>query len=321
MDHIGAMLAEYSELDGLEVDRAASSNPVGYYRLPCTYNTTAGKYGTLQILRTERYDTHELADLAGPELDVIDEKHDRIHVPMQDTDIIVLHNYYSVGLNRVMQLIKLRNLRDNEVGRETRNNLCFAVYNSLRMSFDHDEAMERLWAYNAGFKSPMTERELEHTICAAKRKGGYKYSNAKLIELLDITQEEQNAIGLHPFTGQYRPWSHSKPNASRDAARKALRDDRDHKVISMYQNGISQAETARQLGISRNTVARILKDWTAQNDIEMARENLLKNGSIYDCLIVRKEAAVSLEDGQSSPLPFQAVVVRSGLGQGPPDDS
>jgi len=321
MDHVGAMLAEYSELDGLEVDRAASSNPVGYYRLPCTYNTTAGKYGTLQILRTERYDTHELAELAGPELDVIDEKHDRIHVPMQDTDIIVLHNYYSVGLNRVMQLIKLRNLRDNEVGRETRNNLCFAVYNSLRMSFDHDEAMERLWAYNAGFKSPMTERELEHTICAAKRKGGYKYSNAKLIELLDITLEEQNAIGLHPFTGQYRPWSHSKPNASRDAARKALRDDRDHKVISMYQNGISQAETARQLGISRNTVARILKDWTAQNDIETARENLLKNGSIYDCLIVRREAAVSLEDGQSSPLPFQTVVLHPGLGHGPPDDS
>jgi len=206
---------------------------------------------------------------------------------MQECDIIVLHNNYSTGANRVMQLIKLRNLRNNEVGAETRNNLCFSVYNALRMSYDHDEAMERVRAYNEGFKRPMTERELEHTLCAAIRKEGYKYSNAKLIELLDITEEEQDIIGLHPFNGEYKPWSHAKPNATRDAVRKARKDDRNDKIIALYQAGVSQSETARRLGIGRSTVIRVLKDWIAQQEQKEAQEKLCQDGAIDDCLIVR----------------------------------
>jgi hypothetical protein len=135
-----------------------------------------------------------------------------------------------------------------------------------------------------------------------------------LIEFLEITQEEQDAIGLHPFTGQYRPWTHAKPNATRDAVRKARKEDRDGKIISMHRNGISQAETARTLGISRNTVARVLKDWkeeVAQKDLEIAQENLLNYGSIYDCLIdsaLPDAPFVSLGDGHSPALPARGLL-------------
>ena len=44
LDRFENMISEYSEMEGLEIDRAASSNVVGYYRLPCTYNTTTKKY-------------------------------------------------------------------------------------------------------------------------------------------------------------------------------------------------------------------------------------------------------------------------------------
>ncbi len=307
MDHIDAMISEYSELEALSVDRTASNNPVGYYRLPCTYNTAAKRYGNLQVLHFERYDTQELAKVISPLPGKRGSKR-KISppkaIPMQECDVIVLHNNYTTGANRVMQLVKLRNLRNNEVGSETRNNLCFSVYNALRMAYDHEETMLRLRAYNSGFKEPMTEAELAHTVCTAARKGGYKYTNAKLIEFLDITPEEQDAIGLHPFTGTYKPWGHTRPNATRDAVRKALRSDRDSKVIAMHQEGISQAETARKLGISRNTVAKILREWTAQNDIEIAQDKLLKYSSIYDCLLDSKgatEVAVSIEEGQPSP--------------------
>lgn len=262
MDHIEVMLNEYEEeLDGLEVDRGASSNPVGYFRLPCTYNTAAKRYSTLEILHSQRYDQRELTLLARPEVEAYYRKRTDVqeYVPLKRSDIIVLQNFYSTGLRRVMQLVKLRNLRDSEIGSETRDHLNFAVYNALRMTFDHEEAMERLKSYNEGFKQPMSDKELENCVVSAKKKAGYKYSNMKLIELLNITQEEQNAIGLHPFRGQYRPWSHTKPNASRDAARKAIREDRDNKILAMHQQGVSQAETARLLGIGKNTVGRVLK--------------------------------------------------------------
>ena len=235
--------------------------------------------------------------------------------------MVVLRNHYTSGANRVLQLVKLRNLRNNEVGSETRNNLCFSVYNALRMAYDHEEAMDRLRAYNSGFKEPMTETELEHTVCTAARKGGYKYTNARLIEFLEITPEEQDAIGLHPFTGVYKPWGHTKPNATRDAVRKALRSDRDSKVIAMHQEGVSQAETARILGISRNTVAKILRNQQSQNVIEIAQDMLFNYGSIYDCLLGSKGAsegvAVSIEDGQST----SPVVVYLDRFIDPPPDS
>lgn len=324
MDHIESMISEYSELDGLQIDRTASSNAVGYYRLPCTYNTQARRFGSLQVLHSKRYDTHELAEYISP----LPKKRGseckfgaQKPIPMQEGDVIVLHNNYTTGANRVMQLVNLRNLRNNDVGAETRNNLCFSVYNALRMSFDHEEAMARLQAYNRGFKQPMTEAEMQHTVCSAARKGGYKYTNSKLIEFLDITLEEQDAIGLHPFTGVYKPWSHTKPNATRDAVRKAIRDDRDAKIIAMHQDGISQAETARQLGVSRNTVARVLKDWTAQKDLEIAQENLLNSGSIYDCLLEEPSPAVSAGDGHYEYEEIISLPALVDLGKPPPASS
>ena len=185
--------------------------------------------------------------------------------------------------------------------------------------------MGRLKAYNSGFKEPMSNAELDATVCSAARKGGYKYTNAKLIELLEVTPEEQDAIGLHPFTGVYKPWNHAKPNATRDAVRKARKNGRDGQIISMHREGISQAETARQFKISRNTVARVLKQWreeVQEADLAMEQENLLNNGAIYDCLLVSSPAGgggVSSGEGPKVP-PLLTVIkgITPSTGDGPP---
>lgn len=258
MDHIELLLEEYSEeLNGLSLDRGASSNLVGYFRLPCTYNTKAKQYGSLEILHTNRYDQRELTRIEPPKVDKLPESNDQTsrYVPMLDSDRFILRNFQSVGVRRVIQLIKLRNLRNNDVGSETRNYFNFSVYNALRMSYDHRTAMVMLRSYNAGFKQPMTPRELQNCISSAIQKDGYSYSNTKLIELLEITSEEQEIIGLFPYAKKRR----SKSNASRDAARMALREDRDGKILELTEKGISQAETARLLGIGKNTVGRTLK--------------------------------------------------------------
>lgn len=260
IDYIASLLQNYEEeLVGLDVDNKASSNLVGCFRLPYSYNTTAKRHGSLEVLHTKRYDQRDLIRMESfrPTIKTSSKAaHSKPrYVPMLESDRFVVRNFESAGVRRVLQLIKLRNLRNKNVGVEDRNDFNFSVYNALRMTFDHDQAMVRLKAYNSGFKVPMTDRELENCICSAHDKGGYKYTNEELIRLLKITPEEQVVIGLFPVSNKYK----KKPNASRDEARRALKEDRDYKILEMVEKGISQAETARILGIGKNTVGRVLK--------------------------------------------------------------
>lgn len=286
--HIEGLLSEYSELDGLELDRGASINPVGYFRLPLTYNTKAKCYSSLEILHSERYDQRDLI-----RLETVDEPSETAkapkqqYIPMLDTDREALQNYRSAGVRRVIQLIKLRNLRDNTVGAEMRDYFNFSVYNALRMTFDHDEAMGRLYAFNEGFKKPMRKNELLNCISSAKYKEGYRYTNTRLIELLGITPEEQEAIGLLPYIQGQR----KKPNASRDEARRVLKEDRDNKILALVETGVSQAEVARRLGISKNTVGSVIKRAREEAQVDVqeveeiiekdAKKERPKNGSIH----------------------------------------
>lgn len=310
MNHIEDMLNTYSdELEGLSVDRGASSNPVGYFRLPCTYNTKSGSYGTLEILHSERYDQRVLTRLKAPEAEEkkVSKNATSTYIPMLQTDREVLKGYQTTGVRRVMQLIKLRNLRNNNAGSEMRDCFNFSVYNALRMTFDHNEAMVRVRKFNEGFKRPMRKRELENCVSTAKAKEGYRYTNAKLIELLEITPEEQEAIGILPSSERQAP----TPNASRDAARKALKEDRDYKILELAEKGVSQAETARILGIGKNTVGRVLKRMREENTKEHEentkkheiddKENRHQNGSIY--VLCEYRDGINSTSKYSSPYP------------------
>ena len=137
--------------------------------------------------------------------------------------------------------------------------------------------MVRLRQFNAGFKSPMTEKELQQTVCTAQRKAGYQYSNEKLIALLGITEEEQSVIGLFAVP-QHKAFI--RPNATRDEVRKARREGRDSKIVELHESGISQSEIARQLKINRKTVARVLKDFRASNEVEQTEETIDQGGNV-----------------------------------------
>ena len=297
--HIDRLIENYpEELEGLDVDSGASSNPVGYFRLPGSYNTKAQCYTSLAVLHDERYDQRELTKLEAPEIRVDENASTKSkYVPLLESDLQILQGYESTGVRRVIQLIKLRNLRDNKVGEETRDNFNFSIYNALRMNYDHDEAMERLRYFNMGFKEPMTEAELEICVCAAKTRGGYKYGYEKLVQLLKITKEEQQIIGLFPPRGYRR----SKPNASRDEARRTLKEDRDNKILALIEKGVSQAETARILNIGKNTVGRVLKRLrgVVENPVEnfhAEESGRHQNGSIFDTAPRDAESPYSIHE-------------------------
>lgn len=320
MECLWALVVEYSELEGLKVDSPSSSNAVGYFRMPYTKHTKRKRYTNVKILHAERFDLRNLINCVGVQNHPKADTSTETRVAMEINDLKLLQNYYAAGARRIAKLIKLRNYRNNAAGSETRNNFCFAVYNELRKSFSHEEAMARLRQFNAGFKKPMTEKELQRAVCTAQKKDGYQYSNEKLIALLEITEEEQAVIGLFAMP-QHKAFA--KPNATRDEVRRARREGRDAKIIQLHEAGVSQSEIARQLEINRKTVARVLKNYltmdvppTEEISVE-AEENLSQNGSINDCLLGEawitwdeEEEYVSVQGGQYNPAVNNTVPER-----------
>lgn len=261
-EKITAFLREYSELSLFHVDRAASQNPIGYFRLPGTYNTKSGTAVELLLCQDRQYSTHELLPLVKswpkepPSVHRLPE--DAFSGRYAEEDIFLLKDMKTTGFFRVRQMIQLRMLRNNAIGEETRNNLCLIVYNAMVRALGHDEAWEKLLAFNRGFKKPMTKRELHQTIDTSRRKNGYRFRNKTIISFLNITPEEQKAIGLYEPTAPYRELTRLSGHPSRKAAARTVKEDRNRKILSLSQQGMSRKEIAELLSIDRNTVAAVL---------------------------------------------------------------
>lgn len=262
---ISTMLQDYPDLSGFQVDGGASSNKAGYFRLPGTMNTLAKRQVLIKKNNQGAYDTHELIKWAKSwkkdnilPSTALPKPQEIFAGRYSDGDVYILRNLHTMGFFRVRQMIQLRILRDNNVGEETRNNMCFIVYNALLPAIGHDKAWDKLLSFNEGFKQPMTEVELHHTIDTAHKKNGYRYRNETLITFLGITPSEQQAIGLFTPSSPFTPYTRLAPNASRNASKKTLKEDRNAKIRTLSSQGLSNVEVAAQLGISRDTVAAVL---------------------------------------------------------------
>ena len=268
MSRIRDLLAEYSDFEIFHLDSSASHNLVGYYRLPGTVNTKTGTHVEFELLRTEEYLLQDLVAWVKLEKSQMPAKEHEMPfpVPADDfsgrylaSDIRLLRDYHTLGFFRTRQLIQLRILRDNDIGSETRNNLCFMVYNAMLPALGHEKAFQKLMDYNQGFKQPMTEHELEGVICSARDKNGYRYTNEKMIEFLEVTPEEQKAIGLWKPSEPFNPLTRISSHPSRREAARTAREDRDAKVLALANSGQKITAIAQELGIDRNTVSAILK--------------------------------------------------------------
>ena len=268
ISRINDFLTEYNEFSAFHVDNTASNNLVGYYRLPGTYNTKAGVQVEFEILREEEYLLQDMT--AWMELERSQEAKEPAASapppPAADdfsgkylaSDIRILRDFHTLGFFRTRQLIQLRIIRDNDVGSETRNNLCFMVYNAMLPALGHERAFEKLMDFNQGFKAPMTEHELEGVICSARDKGGYRYTNEKMIEFLEITPEEQKAIGLWIPTEPFDPMTRISTHPSRKAAARTAKEDRNAKVLALANKGYKIGAIAEEMQITRQTVSSIL---------------------------------------------------------------
>ena len=284
MDTLQGVLDESpEELGELSIDRSASIRLAGLFRLPFTYNTKTGRRGSAQVRNQERYNLRRMIERYVPAEYNPNKKErsqyrwtaseDGLEVPAQEYvplakhDAEVLRGGTTAMAARVHQLVRLRALRNAPMGQEMRDRFCFTVYCALLADYEQEEAWKRLLAFNEGFKQPLPYSDLDQMMSSATEKK-YRLTNTWVIGELEITDEEQEAIGLKPTTSDAVVRKRGKK--TRDIIRKTVKEDRDNKIFAMHSDGTSKAEIARVLGIGRSTVIRVVSALEAQRAAEEA---------------------------------------------------
>lgn len=250
IEAVQRILDDQVALSGLELDRGATHNAAGVFRLPGSYNSKTGARGSFYQLHEERLDILEEAQrLAVEEIRKPQAKIYQIPEGGADSVAVAIFRQAKLG-----QLLTLRQQSGQQAGEELRDLFLFCLYNSWgRVCPDHEAIMERVESMNRRFLVPLPDRELRAYLRSSE-KVRYKLSNQKIIDLLAITPEEQSAIGFYP--------GGSGQNNLREQQRQEARDrkaERDAKICELYIDGQNQKAIAAAVGCSEATVGRVLR--------------------------------------------------------------
>lgn len=327
------VIDEHSEFSGLSVDKAASSRLAGWYRLPLTYNTKTNRVGQLNILHFDRFELPQMLEKYVPSNFRVhalpEKKYDWVlgentlenkpqeYIALAKDDAIVLTGGTTAMAARVEKIIKLRSIRKASIGNEQRDLMCLIVYCALLADYSPAEAWKRLLAFNNGFKEPLSIAELERSMKTATEKK-YSYKNETIIDVLNITEEEQERIGLYAYTGDNV--KRRKKNSTRDSIRQTLKEDRNNKVISLYLEGINKSEIARRIEISRNTVITIIKAYEALRIENIGPEETLNTDTEPNTLPMAAgaENCSNTIEGCAKTVPIYIVSYPMSLSDGQP---
>ena len=132
---------------------------------------------------------------------------------------------------------------------------------------DEEDALYNALELNKKFTEPLNEMELIQDTESASRYYKdikYKYSNAKLIKLLDITEEEQKQLKTIISTKEkYRRNNlrryKERRNDEGKTEKEIERDKRLIKIKELKQKKYTNKEIAEMLGITERTVINELK--------------------------------------------------------------
>ena len=236
------LIESAESLAGLAVDTAASRNAAGVYRVPGTYNSNTREKGVFYLIHSEKLDLIEAAACCIPHTNTMNKV---VYMERNGTDSL------SVALYRHAKIHELLAIRRTE--RQSRDLFVFCLYNIWgRVVSEHEEILKKVFALNNRFEFPLKEREIR-TYLSTSNKKRYRLSNQKIIDLLQITSEEQTLIGFYPG-GQGK-------NSRRESERQAARNkkaQRNRQIIELVSKGYSQIEIAQKIGCSAATVSRFL---------------------------------------------------------------
>lgn len=284
---------QYKEFN---VDEGASRNKVGLFRLPGTYNTKIGVQTFVYLIDDTIHDMFAMRKQVSTPADYASNLR-RCNLPYVDDNG---KGFAAYAKKRAHAIETLVNLRKRDVYGQ-RDFILWLYHNECAKFMDQQSAYDAMGALNNTFLYPEKASRLAHIISGTNKRGniydengGYAITNARIIDILDISREEQDAIGLHPVEPRIGT-SWGTPNKTRDAQnREKKRKKRllEVSIIKRIVAGMKLKEAAALFKRSYDTIRRIVKDWKngLYNDF-FVEEKSKKNNTVQNPVCEQEKKA------------------------------
>lgn len=202
-----------------------------------------------------------------------------------------LFTVYSLHYARMMDLLKLCELRQWHMTGHRETTLFLYRYWNCCYLEDEEEALRHTIELNQQFTEPLSESEVIKATKSAERAyharndaeanriaieqgypgAGYNISNAKLIEWLSITDDEQKhlqaIIGPNEKRRRnrvqaeaYRRCKGAIPRDEYTSRRREAAEERRQEAIRLRKLGLTQRQIADRLGVTQQAVSLMLRD-------------------------------------------------------------
>ena len=254
----------YNELKEFGAD-ANALDPTRVLRVVGTVNSKSNSFVEILDVHSYEYTLREIQEEYLPE---ISEKREKKRG--RPKKIVSLFTEYSLYHARILDIAKICELRDYDVKGHREIILFLYRYFTCCFSQDSDEALQKALELNTMFKEPLPEREVIRDTKSAEKayiESKYKYTNAKLIKILDITLDEQQHLKtIISSKEKYRRCADEK-KAKQKAKRRNEKgltkkqqelEDLKIKIKELKDKGNSVREIAKILRISKSKVGRLV---------------------------------------------------------------
>ena len=192
-----------------------ASDPARVFRLPGSTNSKSKTIVTAQYRHEYRYDIHDIQHDYLPELSSPPQTGTK-KTTGKRKGIARLFNTYTMNLVRARDITKLVELRNGDVN-SYRELICFLYrYFTCCCSNDPQRALEETLSLNDEFSDPLPANEVKTATKSAERAwkassdkkadelaksmgypgAGYRLTNKKIIDWLDISPEEQKELDI-----------------------------------------------------------------------------------------------------------------------------
>ena len=230
------------------VDTGYCANIAGLTRIPGTLNTHSNTYCTYEIIHSQRI-------LLAEQYDTLEYRSGKGLVSSRTCRRFTSSAVQAAGLRRVNALLKLLKLRSKWEG--CRDYFLLILFSAYQMAgYSNEDSIRLTLEANAELEPSLLEREVRSLLSTAVKKY-YKMKNAYIVEKLNLTADEQAAIGISVMsTGAAKRGK----NQARDERTAAKRRAENRKIMRMHILGNSIVAIAKKMGRCYNTVKKRISE-------------------------------------------------------------